>query len=84
LWETFGLNGVAGTITLIQRYGSALNASIHFHILVPDGVYVCRDDLPPRFQRAKAPYKRELAELVQLISHCVERQGLLEQDVENA
>ena len=49
---------------------------------------MCRDDRPPRFQRVKAPYKSELEALVQLISQrvglCLERQGLLQQDVENA
>ena len=80
--------GATGAVTLIQRSGSALNLNIHFHILFLDGVYVCRDDRPPRFQRVKAPAKSELEELVQLISQrvgrCLERQGLLEQDAENA
>jgi len=53
-----------------------------------DGLYVYRDNRPPRFQRVKAPNKAELEELVQLISQrvgrCLERQGLLEQDAENA
>jgi len=43
---------------------------------------------PPRFQRIKAPSKRELEDLVQSISQrvgrCLERQGLLEQDTESA
>jgi hypothetical protein len=26
-----------GAITLIQRFGSALNLNIHYHMLVPDG-----------------------------------------------
>ena len=75
-------------MTLIQRFGSALNLNIHFHILLLDGVYVYRDKRPPRFQRVKAPDKSELEDLVQLISQrvgrCLERQGLLEQDAENA
>ena len=62
--------------------------NIHFHILFLDGVYVHRDNRPPRFQRVKAPDKGELEELVQLISQrvgrCLERQGLLEQDTESA
>jgi Putative transposase len=28
-----------GAVTLIQRFGSALNLNVHFHILIPDGVY---------------------------------------------
>ena len=81
-------DGATGAVTLIQRFGSALNLNIHFHILFLDGVYVYRDNRPPRFQRVKAPVKDELEDLVQLIcqrvGRCLERQGLLEQDAENA
>jgi len=81
-------DGATGAVTLIQRFGSALNLNIHFHILFLDGVYVYRDNRPPRFQRVKAPDKAELEDLVQLISQrvgrCLERQGLLEQDAEGA
>ena len=77
-----------GAVTLIQRFGSALNLNIHFHVLFLDGVYAYRDNRPPRFQRVKAPDKGELEDLVQLISkrvgRCLERQGLLEQDMESA
>ncbi len=62
--------------------------NIHFHLLFLDGVYTYRNNRPPRFQRVKAPDKRELENLVQLISQrvgrCLERQGLLEQDAESA
>ena len=34
-----------GAVTLIQRFGSALNANIHFHILCLDGAYQ-RDTAP--------------------------------------
>ena len=81
-------DGATGAVTLIQRFGSALNLNIHFHILFLDGVYMHRDNRPPRFQRVKAPDKGDLEELVQLISQrvgrCLERQGLLEQDTESA
>jgi ribosomal protein S27E len=66
-------DGATGAVTLIQRFGSALNLNIHFHILFLDGVYVHRDNRPPRFQRVKAPDKGELEELVQLISQRVGR-----------
>ena len=81
-------DGATGAVTLIQRFGSALNLNIHFHILFLDGVYVYRNNRPPRFRRVKAPDKSELEDLVQLISQrvgrCLERQGLLEQNTESA
>ena len=69
-------DGATGAVTLIQRFGSALNLNIHFHILFLDGVYVYRDNRPPRFKRVKAPAKDELEDLVQLISRRVGRQLL--------
>ena len=81
-------DGATGAVTLIQRFGSALNLNIHFHILFLDGVYIYRENRPPRFRRVKAPDKSELEDLVQSISQrvgrCLERQGLLEQDTESA
>jgi hypothetical protein len=32
-------NGKTGSVTLIQRFGSALNLNIHFHVLFLDGVF---------------------------------------------
>ena len=81
-------DGTTGAVTLIQRFGSALNLNIHFHILFLDGVYAYHDNGQPRFQRVRAPDKSELVDLVQSISQrvgrCLERLGLLEQDTQNA
>ncbi|MFK7977571.1 MAG: transposase zinc-binding domain-containing protein [Halioglobus sp.] len=57
-------DGATGAVTLIQRFGSALNLNIHFHILFLDGVYVYRDNRPPRFRRVKAPDKGEAYKLI--------------------
>ena len=79
-------NGATGAVTLIQRYDTALNLNIHFHVLFLDGVYVYRDSRPLRFQRVRAPDRSELEDLVHLISQrassCLELLGLLEQDTE--
>lgn len=55
-------------VTLIQRFRSALDLNIHFHVLLIDGVYVHRDNRSPRSQRIKAPNREELKDLVHLIS----------------
>ena len=51
----------------------------HYNLLFLDGVYLYRDNRPPRFQRVRVPGKSELEILVQLISQrvgrCLERQG---------
>jgi hypothetical protein len=77
-----------GAVTLIQRFGSALNLNIHFHMLFLDGVYVDQPNGTARFRWVKAPTSQELTQLAQTIAHRVglflERQGLLERDAENS
>jgi hypothetical protein len=34
--------GATGAVTLIQRFGLALNLNAHFHMIFLDGVYVPR------------------------------------------
>lgn len=77
-----------GAVTLIQRFGSALNLNLHFHMLFLDGVYVERPNGTARFRWVKAPTSAELTQLAHTIAHRVgrflERQGLLERDAENS
>jgi len=47
-----------GAVTLIQRFGSALNLNIHFHMLFLDGVYTSgANGQAIRFLQVKAPGK---------------------------
>lgn len=77
-----------GAVTLIQRFGSALNLNLHFHMLLLDGVYVECGDGRIRFRWVKAPLSAELTHLADTIARRVgrylERQGLLERDAENS
>jgi ribosomal protein S27E len=77
-----------GAVTLIQRFGSALNLNVHFHMLFLDGVYTETQHGRTRFQRTNGPEQQELKELVHAISHRVagflEREGILERDEENS
>jgi len=76
-----------GAVTLIQRFGSALNLNVHFHMLFLDGAYSF-DSSRPRFHRAPRPTPTELAQLLHRISQRVarllERQGLLVRDPDHA
>jgi hypothetical protein len=78
----------SGVVTLIQRFGSALNFNVHFHMLFLDGVYVERPDGRLRFRWVKAPTSAELNQLAQSLARRIgrylERQGLLEGDAENS
>jgi hypothetical protein len=57
-----GIMAQCGAITLIQRFGSVLNFNIHFHMIVPDGVYLTDID-PPYLRRVHAPTAAELQAL---------------------
>jgi len=46
-----------GSVTCIQRLGSALNLNVHFHVIVLEGVYLDRTDQgrKPRFVKVEPP-----------------------------
>ncbi len=79
----------AGAVTLIQRFGGALNANIHFHMLFLDGVYVGpKRGTSTRFRQVKAPTSDALTHLThtiaQRVARYLERQGLLERAAEHS
>ena len=51
-WDT--PRGQCGSVTFIQRFGSALNLNLHFHTLALDRVYSCDKGNATRF----LPYPR--------------------------
>jgi hypothetical protein len=77
-----------GSVTFIQRFGSALNLNLHFHCVFIEGVYLDRTaaGLKPRFVQAAPPTDTDIAEVVQKISRRVIRKlrrlGYLETGVE--
>ena len=64
-----------GSVTFLQRFGSAINLNRHFHCVFLEGVYLDRTDqgLKPRFVKAEPPSDTDIAALVQKISHRVMR-----------
>jgi hypothetical protein len=77
-----------GAVTLIQRFGSALNLNVHLHMLWLDGVYEPRADRKARLHRACAPTSAQLTGLADTIARRVLRhlakRGWLEGDAESA
>lgn len=73
-----------GAVTLIQRFGGALNLNVHFHMLFLDGVYVDDTRSNTRFLRVSAPTSAERTHLTHTMAHRVSRflgcQGLLARD----
>jgi hypothetical protein len=79
-------SGATGAVTLIQRFGSALNLNIHFHMLVLVGAYLVGTE-PPVFRRIAPPSLAELQALVERmaerIGRALERAGVLARDAES-
>jgi len=77
-----------GAVTLIQRFGSALNLNIHFHMLFLDGVYIQDDFGHYGFHHTPPPTVEQLHDLLHVISERVarflERRGILERDEDNS
>ena len=78
-----GAGARTGAVTLIQRFGSALNLNPHLHMLFLDGAYTF-DDEAPRLHRIAAPTQAELQRLLHAIAtrvtRALEKQGLLLRD----
>jgi hypothetical protein len=64
-----------GSVTFIQRFGSALNLNLHFHCVFMEGVYLDRTDQgrTPRFLQGEPPTDTDIAAVVQTISRRVMR-----------
>jgi len=64
-----------GSVTFMQRFGSALNVNLHFHCVFLEGVYLDRTDqgLKPRFVTAESPTDADIVTVVQTISRRVIR-----------
>ncbi|NNL05977.1 MAG: IS91 family transposase, partial [Xanthomonadales bacterium] len=74
-----------GAVTLIQRFGSALNLNVHLHMLFLDGAYTFHGTRAI-FHRARRPTSEELNHLLDTLSRRIvrvlERRGLLIADPE--
>lgn len=80
--------GATGAVTLVQRFGLALNLNVHFHMLFLDGVYVVDGTGEPVFRQVAGPGLSELQALIEQIAsrigRVLERRGLVERAMENA
>ena len=76
-----------GAVTYIQRFGSALNLNIHFHMLFLEGV-ITQECGRSKFKCVKAPNHNDMETLVNVISHRIatylEKAGLIQRDMDNA
>jgi hypothetical protein len=59
--------GRLGAVSFVQRFGSALNAHVHFHCCVLDGVFVVGEDGQVQFAEAAALTPEDLAAVQQQV-----------------
>jgi Putative transposase/Transposase zinc-binding domain len=64
-----------GSVTFMQRFGSALNLNFHLHVIFLEGVYLDRTDQgrKPRFVKGEPPTDADIATVIQTISRRVIR-----------
>src|SRR5437870_5243345 len=79
-----------GSVTFIQRFGSALQLNVHYHLLFLEGVFLDRTDQgrTPRFLTAEPPTDTDIANVIQKIRRRVLRKlrrvGYLEAELGDA
>src|SRR5499427_3447664 len=58
-----------GSVTFLQRFGSALNVNLHFHCVFIEGVYLDRtnEGRTPRFLAGEPPSDADIATVLQKI-----------------
>jgi hypothetical protein len=59
--------GRLGAVSFVQRFGAALNAHVHFHYCVIDGVYAAGEDGQVYFHEAGALTPEDLAVVQQQV-----------------
>jgi hypothetical protein len=57
-----------GAVTFVQRFGSAANLNLHFHVVAIDGVYAPGLNGKPEFFALRPPENGEVRELVELLA----------------
>jgi hypothetical protein len=56
-----------GGVTAVQRFGGALNLNVHFHTLVPDGVFVLDGDGSASFVAIPPPRDEDVAAILERV-----------------
>ncbi len=66
-----GAKNRSGSVTFVQRFGSALNLNVHFHLLQMEGAYEPKSSGQAKFLKGKSPRDKDIEGLVARISQRV-------------
>jgi hypothetical protein len=76
-------NGETGAVTFVQRFDSTLGCFVHFHVLVPDGVFRADDAGAVVFREGPAPTRADIADVAARVEkrmrRWLRRRGLLDE-----
>jgi hypothetical protein len=64
--------GETGAVNFVQRFNSLLGNFVHFHVIVPDGVFVRRGETVT-FHEGPAPSRQDIAEVAARVERRVTR-----------
>jgi len=76
--------GRGGAVSVLQRYGSALNLNPHLHVLIADGVWVAGADGGPTLVAVAPPTDADIQQLIERsaarVVRLLQRRGLLDRE----
>jgi len=61
-------DGQTGAITFVQRFGGLLNLNVHYHLVVPDGVFVVDDSGELSLPELRGPTDDELRAILDRVA----------------
>jgi len=73
-----------GSLTVVQRFGSALGLNVHFHTLALDGVYATQRDGGLLFHPLPAPTDEDVARIARAVCRKVSRTVVRNKAVDDA
>lgn len=62
-----------GAVTFVQRFGGLVNLNVHFHLVVPDGVFVDNDAHGLRFELLPVPTNAEVLAILDRLMRRIAR-----------
>ncbi len=75
--------GETGAVTFVQRFDSLLGSFVHFHVAVPDGVYVRAAEGTITFEEGPAPSRDDIAAVAARVekrmTRWLRRRGLVDE-----
>jgi hypothetical protein len=75
--------GETGAVTFVQRFNGLLGSFVHFHVVVPDGVFFRDDDGAVTFDEGPAPSREDIAAVAARVdkrmTRWLRRRGLVDE-----